>query len=98
MNPVRFDGAQTLGAPKGWDPARDGECVGLPVQIVASANGHYSYTSVWKFTDEDRAKIARGENLAITCFGAQVPIALSVAAIDGPIVEFQRDKAASRRG
>ncbi|MCK1543356.1 hypothetical protein IVB12_15680 [Bradyrhizobium sp. 179] len=97
MNPVKFEGSEIVGAPENWDPARDGECVGLPAQISILPNGMKMFTSVWKPTDAERRAIAEGANIGISCFGVQVPIMLSATEIDGPIVEFQSDTA-SRRG
>jgi hypothetical protein len=91
MNPINFDGATIVGAPKNWDPEKDGECIGLPAQISIGPNGMRLITSVWKFTDEERRAIASGQNLALSCVGAQVPVILTVADIDGPIVPFSRD-------
>jgi hypothetical protein len=92
MNPIKFEGATIVGAPKDWDPEKDGECIGLPAQISIHPNGMRLITSVWKFTDEERRAIASGQNLALSCVGAQVPIILSVSDIDGPIVPFSRDE------
>jgi hypothetical protein len=97
MNPVKFEGAEIIGKPKGWDDARDGECVGLPALIRTMPNGMKSITSVWQPTAAERAAIAEGANIVISCFGVQVPINLSAAHIGGPIVEFDDEKAASRR-
>jgi hypothetical protein len=92
MNPIKFPGSTILGAPKNWDAERDGECIGLPVAITTMPNGMAQYTSVWKFTDEERARIATGENVAISCFSVQVPIMLSVESVDGEVVPFGTDE------
>jgi hypothetical protein len=97
MNPVRFEGAEIIGKPAKWDDAKDGECVGLPAQVSILPNGMKMFTSVWKPTPEERIAIAEGANIALSCFGAQTPVMLTAEYIDGPIVEFQHDKAASRR-
>src|SRR5437879_2234120 len=97
MNPIRFPGAQIAGKPLDWDDKRDGECVGLPVAIsVITETGMKMFTSIWKPTAEERRCIAEGENIAITCFGVQVPIALTPEPIDGPIVPFSNDEAPSQ--
>lgn len=96
MNPIRFEGAVIIGKPKNWDDERDGECVGLPAQISILPNGMKMFTSVWKPTAEERRAIAEGANIGVSCFGAQVPVALSAADIDGPIVPFASDTASQR--
>lgn len=95
MNPINFKGAIILGAPKDWNPERDGECVGLPVVITRLEGGITQFTSLWKPTDKERADIARGENIAISCYGHQVPIYLSTLDKDGPIVCFAHERANS---
>lgn len=90
MNPVRFEGSTPFGAPKGWDHDKNGKCGALPVQISETDHGMRMYTSVWKFTDEERAAVLRGENLVITCWSAQVPIMLSVHSVDGPTVDLSQ--------
>jgi hypothetical protein len=97
MNPVRFEGSEPINKPKNWDNAKDGECVALPAQISILPNGMKMFTSVWKPTAEERHAIAEGANIALSCFGAQVPVMLTAERIDGTIVEFQHEKAASRR-
>jgi len=34
--------------------------------------------SVWELTDEERKQVAEGQNIYLTCWGAQVPVALGV--------------------
>jgi hypothetical protein len=97
MNPVKFEGAEIIGKPKGWDDARDGECVGLPVQVSILPNGVPMFTSVWKPTPEERHAIAEGANIALSCFGSQTPVMLSAERIDGPIVPFASEAASRRR-
>lgn len=88
MNPIKFEGAQIIGKPKNWDDAKDGECVGLPAMVTRLPDGMAMFTSIWKPTDEERTAIARGDNVAITCFSAQVPIMLTSTDVDGEIVPF----------
>lgn len=96
MRPVRFDGAKVLNAPKDWDESRDGVCVGLPVQISANPEGFKTFTSIWKPSLEQRRRIAEGENIALSCFAAQVPVMLSTTPVDGEIVLFPGDEAPSQ--
>lgn len=93
MNPVRFEGSQVIGAPKGWDHDKDGECAGLPAKITVTSSDLPMFTSIWKPTEEERARIARGENIALSCFSLQPPVMVSVADIDGPIVRFAHEVA-----
>lgn len=93
MNPVKFPNAHIIGRPRGWKES-DGECVGLPAHVTFTPSGTPHFISIWKPTDEERQRIAAGENIALSCFGAQVPVALSVEAVDGEIVPFQSEGAA----
>jgi hypothetical protein len=81
MTPQIFDAAtHFFGAPKGWDEEKDGKCSVLPVLVV-----EHVHASVWKFSDEERARIAAGENLVLYCYGAQTPVALEINHIEGEL-------------
>lgn len=76
MKPVLFPGHDVvLGAPQGWDAARDGECVGLPIM---RENG--ACISCWELTDEERAAIVGGAHVYLTVLSGntQPPVILSV--------------------
>jgi hypothetical protein len=90
MNPIRIKGAKIFGAPRDWDPAVDGECIGLPVIV-----NDRSHISVWKFTDAERASIAKGWNMALSVVGSQPPVLPMVVDVDGEIVRFEGDEVQS---
>lgn len=74
MIPARIANAtRRLGAPAGWDEARDGVCVGLDV-LIDGAN----FTSCWEPTPDEAARIAAGAKVYLTCVGGQPPVALVV--------------------
>lgn len=72
MIPARIKNAtRRLGAPIGWDEARDGPCVGLDVLIEGDC-----FTSCWEPTADDVARIAAGAKVYLKCKGGQPPVAL----------------------
>lgn len=78
MKPVLFEGHDVvLGAPQGWDAAKDGECAGLPVMREGGA-----CISCWELTDEERKAIANGAHVYLSVFFAggetQPPVMLAV--------------------
>lgn len=86
MNPVRFPGYNiNYGAPRNWNPERDGPCGVLPV--LEEGRNHIS---VWKPNDEERAKIAAGANIAVNCVGVQIPIAVLITSSDGEEVDLSK--------
>lgn len=77
MTPVtRADTTAVLGAPKGWDAARDGVCVGLPV--TESGGVFYSY---WRASLRERLLVLFGR-----------PVRLAVAAAAHPPVNLDAAK------
>ena len=87
MNPIKIEGAKIFGAPRDWDPEVDGECIGLPVLVHST-----SHVSVWKPTALERANIAKGYNIALSCVGVQPPVLLMAVDVDGDIVRFTGDE------
>lgn len=79
MNPVYIVGANTtLGAPKDWDSARNGECSALAVRV---ANG--AMESAWLPTPEERAAIALGQPVILTIWGnIHPPVSVNVQGAD----------------
>ena len=61
-----------LGAPVDWDEEKNGPCDGLPVQRVLT-EGLPAMRSVWAFTPEERAAIARGANIELGVIGTVHP-------------------------
>lgn len=62
-----------LGAPTGWDEARDGVCVGLDVLIDGNA-----FTSCWEPTADELERLNAGAKIYLTVVGGQPPVALQV--------------------
>lgn len=92
MNPIRFEGVNlNYGPPKNWDAEKNGECLTLPV-MQTRERGLPLVISVWKPTDEERAAIAAGANIVLSCVGTQPPVMLYVREIDGEVIHFADEK------
>lgn len=75
MEAYHFEGANiVMNAPKSWDADAHGECRSL----YAHKSTDDVFTTVWAFTDEERARIASGENLAVSCVGGLPPMAMQL--------------------
>lgn len=82
MKPIPFHEMDlVLGAPKDWDEATQGKCVGLPIRRVD--DGCFS---VWEPTPEERAIIAAGGSVTVHVFSGltQPPIAVGARASENP--------------
>jgi hypothetical protein len=75
------------GAPAGWDPAKDGECVALPVRVFPpnAINGPWENRptvqyceSAWEPTPQELEYLNNGGKLILRIVGWQVPVALYV--------------------
>lgn len=67
-----------LGAPRGWDPQTQGDCVGLPVHRD-EANGRW--LSYWQPTEQDIANILAGVPIRLSVYGpGHPPVAIAVTA------------------
>lgn len=76
MIPARIANAtRRLGAPQGWDEARDGVCVGLDVLIEGNR-----FTSCWEPTPDEMANLMAGGKVYLTVVGGQPPVSLQVGA------------------
>ena len=74
MIPARIANATfRLGAPKGWDEARDGVCAGLDVLVRDG-----TCTSCWEPTGDELERLAAGAKVYLTVVGGQPPVALAV--------------------
>lgn len=74
MKKALIEGAtHNPGAPKNWDPERDGHCGGLPIIFDGS-----SCRSAWKPTPEELAILNDGGYVTLYVVGWQVPVALGV--------------------
>lgn len=74
MIPARIQNATIrLGAPRGWDEATQGPCVGLDVLIQGER-----FTSCWEPTPDELERLAAGAKVYLTVVGDQPPVALAV--------------------
>lgn len=74
MIPGRIQNAtRRLGAPEGWNEARDGTCDGLDVLITDQL-----FQTCWEPTPAELDRLAAGAKVYLTCVGGQPPVALSV--------------------
>jgi hypothetical protein len=74
MIPKRIAGTtHYLGAPKGWEPERDGDCSHLAVRQVGVC-----FESAWEPTPGELATLAAGGSIVLSCFGGQPPVNLRV--------------------
>lgn len=75
MKPGKIEGAtRMLGAPKGWDEKRDGQCDALPIRDVAIKPGeavteHLCMQSAWVPTEDEKRLIAEGRPVILTIWG-----------------------------
>ena len=81
MNPIKTKSTnRVLGAPKNWDAAKNGECVGLPVLRVDQA-----YYSFWKPSLAERIAMLFGRPVMLGIFsGGHPPVSVNVAAERNP--------------
>lgn len=82
MIPKRIEGAtRYLGAPKGWDPAKSGECSHLAILDAELKDGTRVMISAWEPTPAEIERMAAGKPLYLQIVGgAHPPVALWVAA------------------
>jgi hypothetical protein len=80
MHIGRVAGAtRNLGAPKNWDPVKDGICGGLPIRDEPHSPGVNQMVSAWLPTPEDIALIAAGAPIYLVVLGtSHPPVALTV--------------------
>ena len=76
MLPQRIQGAtRVLGAPRDWDDAKHGPCMGLPVLDLPSENqGPPRMVSAWEPTPEEMAAIAAGGPVLLFITGHSHPV------------------------
>ena len=81
MSPIHTkDCNMELGAPRGWDGVRQGECQPLPVRRILQEDDIYTFTSYWMPTDEERVILASGGAISLTVYSsAHPPVAMGVA-------------------
>lgn len=69
MIPLRISGStRHLGAPQGWEPDEDGECVHLAIRDCQIGN-LFTMTSAWQPTDEEIAQIVAGAPIMLQVVG-----------------------------
>lgn len=72
---IRF-ATRALGAPAGWDPAKDGECMTLPIR-----DHEGTMSSAWYPSKEEIAALVLGAPVVLTIWGtSHPPVAVSVEA------------------
>ena len=75
MIPMRITGAtHYLGAPKGWEPDKDGKCCHLAVRVV---DGNV-WESAWEPTPAELAALNAGGSVLLRVVGGQPPVMLLV--------------------
>lgn len=62
-----------LGAPKGWEPEKDGDCHHLAVRIEGNV-----FLSAWEPTPDELAALNAGGSVILSIVGGQPPVMLSV--------------------
>ena len=80
MIPRRIKGfTHVLGAPKNWNAARDGKCVGLAIRASrVRQKGPVECQSAWEPTPEELALLNAGGSVILTVVGRQPPVRLEV--------------------
>ncbi len=69
------------GAPKDWNPERDGDCGALPIRVTFHPDGTVNYCeSAWEPTPRELEHLMAGGQLVLRVVGWQVPVALYVEA------------------
>lgn len=75
MIPMRISNAtHYMGAPKGWEPEKDGNCCHLAVRVV---DGNV-YESAWEPTPGELAMLNAGGSILLRIVGGQPPVMLGV--------------------
>jgi hypothetical protein len=74
MQKALIEGAtHNPGAPKDWDPKKDGDCGGLPIRFDGRG-----CRSAWKPTPEELAVLIDGGYIELYVAGWQPPVSLGV--------------------
>lgn len=76
MKAVKFHGANLrLTPPKDWDETKHGKCL-----TIYGHRKDGQVTTVWEPTDEERARIAAGANVAMVVAGSTIMPAMMIVA------------------
>lgn len=79
MIPKYIIGANAFpGAPKNWDPKRDGQCGALPVRVTLEGERIVKCESAWEPTPAEVELLKNGGQVILTVAGWQVPVSLRV--------------------
>lgn len=79
MIPIRIKGStHYLGAPKGWDPDKDGPCAHLAVRISVRGEEQILCESAWEPTPDEIKAINEGSPIILRVVGGQPPVMLYV--------------------
>ena len=74
MMPLRIsDATHFLGAPKGWEPEKDGRCSHLAVRRIDDV-----WQSAWEPTPAEIEMLNAGGTVVLSIVGGQPPVSLSV--------------------
>jgi hypothetical protein len=74
MIPGRIPNAtRFLGAPQGWDEARDGHCGTLPVLDRSDPDDGHTMTSVWELMPDELERLKAGGSVRLTVVGSMHP-------------------------
>lgn len=86
MRAGKIDGAtRVLGAPKGWNRDRDGECEGLPIREARLESGQPVMISAWKPTPDELDRLNRGAAVELAVCGiVHPPVSMSVGEVPAP--------------
>ena len=76
MTPIRIANAtHFMGAPKGWKPDEDGNCVHLAVRQIDNV-----FQSAWEPTPSELELLNAGGKVVLSIVGGQPPVMLQVEA------------------
>jgi hypothetical protein len=65
---------RAIGAPHGWDPAKDGECGVLSVHDTVDNRGHPQMISRWELEEGDLEKLQAGAPVYLSILGQVHPV------------------------
>lgn len=87
------------GAPKDWNPDRDGNCGHLAVRVTLDGERLAFCESAWEPTPREIEMLQRGGQIVLRVYGWQVPVALNVEPPAEPVTsEIANPSSDSRKG
>lgn len=88
MIPKHIAGANAYpGAPKGWQPEKDGKCGHLAVRVTAPENATMYCESAWEPTPKELELLNVGGQIILLVVGWQVPVSLYVEPVTEPVTQ-----------